>query len=115
MRRLIIIILIAIGFWSARASAENETGIQAPKRPVTLAVAALAVKHIASFPALTPPAKGTLIISERAAIVVHGDRFEVLGDSKVAIYDNQRHDKLWYYWLSPGMFFDIRSRAVIGK
>jgi cyanophycinase len=51
-------------------------------------------------------------IDEKTAIVVQGDRFQVLGDSKVAIYDNQKHDKLWYYWLTPGTVFDLRSRAI---
>ena len=49
-------------------------------------------------------------IDERAAIMVRGDRFEVLGDSKVAIYDNQKHENKWYYWLTPGAIFDLRSR-----
>jgi cyanophycinase len=52
-------------------------------------------------------------IDEKTAIVIQGDRFQVLGDSKVAIYDNQKHDKLWYYWLSPGTVFDLHSRAVV--
>ena len=52
-------------------------------------------------------------IDERTAILVQGDRFEVLGDSKVAIYDNQKHENRWYYWLAPGSLFDLRKRAVI--
>ena len=52
-------------------------------------------------------------IDERTAILVRGDRFEVMGDSKVAIYDNQKHEKTWYYWLSPGTVFDLKSRAVV--
>ena len=52
-------------------------------------------------------------IDERAAILVRGDRFEVLGDSKVAIYDNQKHDNRWYYWLSPGTIFDLITRAIV--
>src|SRR5207249_6625560 len=52
-------------------------------------------------------------IDERAAILVRGDRFEVLGDSKIAIYDNQKHDNRWYYWLSPGTIFDLITRAIV--
>lgn len=51
-------------------------------------------------------------IDERTAILVQGDQFEVLGDSKVAIYDNRKHGNKWYYWLSPGAFFNLRARAV---
>lgn len=52
-------------------------------------------------------------IDERAAIVVRGEQFEVLGDSKVAIYDDRRHEKSWYYWLTPGAVFDLRTRALV--
>jgi cyanophycinase len=52
-------------------------------------------------------------IDERTAILVRGKQFEVLGDSKVAIYDNRRHENRWYYWLAPGAVFDLRTRAVV--
>jgi cyanophycinase len=52
-------------------------------------------------------------IDERAAILVRGGRFEVLGDSKVAVYDDRRHGNKWYYWLGPGAVFDLRTRAVL--
>jgi cyanophycinase len=52
-------------------------------------------------------------IDERTAILVKQDQFEVLGDSKVAIYDNRKHEKLWYYWLTPGTKFDLRARSVV--
>jgi cyanophycinase len=52
-------------------------------------------------------------IDERTAILIRGARFEVLGDSKVAIYDNQKHENHWYYWLNPGTFFDLRTRAIV--
>jgi cyanophycinase len=52
-------------------------------------------------------------IDERTAILVRGGRFQVLGDSKVAVYDDRRHENRWYYWLSPGTFFDLRTRAVV--
>lgn len=41
-------------------------------------------------------------IDEKAGIVVKGDRFEVFGKGRVAIYDNKKYDRNWYYWLSPG-------------
>ncbi|HTP34369.1 MAG TPA: cyanophycinase [Candidatus Acidoferrales bacterium] len=46
-------------------------------------------------------------IDEPAAIVVQGNRFEVIGTGKVAIYDNQPHPGAWYYWLNPGDRFDL--------
>jgi cyanophycinase len=49
-------------------------------------------------------------IDEKAAIVVQGEQFEVIGEGRVAIYDNQKHGSTWYYWLSPGDKFDLRTR-----
>jgi cyanophycinase len=54
-------------------------------------------------------------IDERAAILVRGDEFQVLGDSKVAIYDGRRHGNRWYYWLAPGAVFSLRTRAVVTR
>ena len=54
-------------------------------------------------------------IDERAAILVRGEEFRVLGDSKVAIYDNRRHENRWYYWLTPGTVFSLRTRAVVAR
>lgn len=54
-------------------------------------------------------------IDERAAILVRGDEFRVLGDSKVAIYDDRRHGNHWYYWLDPGTVFSLRTRAVLAQ
>lgn len=51
-------------------------------------------------------------IDEKAAIIVKGDRFEVFGQGRVAIYDNQKHGSNWYYWLSPGDRFDLRTRTA---
>jgi cyanophycinase len=45
-------------------------------------------------------------IDEATAIVVHGDRFDVVGASKVAIYEHGRP----YYFLSPGDRFDLANR-----
>ncbi|MBI3682640.1 MAG: cyanophycinase [Acidobacteria bacterium] len=52
-------------------------------------------------------------IDESTAIVVTGDRFEVIGESKVAIYDPRRPpspDGKRYYLLSSGDRFDLDSR-----
>lgn len=51
-------------------------------------------------------------IDDEAAIVVQGGRFEVIGEGRVAIYDNKKHGGDWYYWLSPGDKFDLRSRTA---
>lgn len=51
-------------------------------------------------------------IDEKAAIVVQGDQFEVIGEGRVAIYDNKKHGSSWYYWLAPGTVFDLRGRRV---
>jgi cyanophycinase len=52
-------------------------------------------------------------IDEKAAIVVEGDGFVVIGEGRVAIYDNQKHGTAWYYWLSPGDSYDLQSRAAL--
>ena len=54
-------------------------------------------------------------LDERAALIVHGDRFEVIGEGRVAIYENKKHGGNWYYWLSPGDSFDLKTRTRIGK
>lgn len=51
-------------------------------------------------------------IDESTAIVVHGDEFEVIGKSKVAIYDGKDHDGKKYYFLSAGQKFDLKKRKV---
>lgn len=53
-------------------------------------------------------------IDEGTAIVVQGNRFEVLGESKVAIYTKElldRGDAPPYEWLVPGEQFDVRLRT----
>jgi len=54
-------------------------------------------------------------IDETAAIVVQSDVFEVIGAGRVAIYDNVKHDGNWYYWLTCGDRFDLRSRKVLPR
>ena len=48
-------------------------------------------------------------IDEDAALVVEGNRFEVIGTGRAAIYDNQKRDGSWYYWLKPGERFDLAT------
>lgn len=52
-------------------------------------------------------------IDESTAVVVQGDRFEVIGKSKVAIYDGQDHDGKRYYFLEPGARFDLHDRKPL--
>jgi len=52
-------------------------------------------------------------LDEPAAIVVHGDRLEVIGRSVVGIYDGKDHDGKRYYFLAPGEQFDLRSRKRV--
>ena len=47
-------------------------------------------------------------IDEGTAIVVQGDQFEVIGASKVAIYENGKP----YFFLSPGDRFDLAIRQT---
>jgi cyanophycinase len=51
-------------------------------------------------------------IYEGAAIVVHGDSFEVIG-GQVRIYDGNRHNGAFYYSLSPGQIFDLGRRHLV--
>jgi hypothetical protein len=48
-------------------------------------------------------------IDEDAALIVEGNRFEVIGTGRVAIYDNQQRDGSWYYWLKSGERFDLST------
>jgi cyanophycinase len=54
-------------------------------------------------------------LSEGTAIVVTGDRFEVIGKWKVAIHDNTRQYQPWekpYFVLSPGDVYNMKNRTV---
>ncbi len=54
-------------------------------------------------------------LSEGTAIVVTGDRFEVIGKWKVAVHDNTRIYQPWekpYYVLSPGDVYNMKTRAI---
>lgn len=55
-------------------------------------------------------------LDESTAIVVKGDEFEVIGDSKCAIYDKNYKpgtDGRKFYYLSPGDRFDLKGRKVL--
>ena len=55
-------------------------------------------------------------LDESTAIVVQGDRFEVIGKSKVAIYDPKRKTPAGgerYYFLNVGDRFDLKKRQKI--
>ena len=53
-------------------------------------------------------------IDENTAIVVQGDRFEVMGQSLVAIYDHNRtlDSGGLFYFLAPGDSFDLVTRQA---
>ena len=54
-------------------------------------------------------------LSEGTAIIVSGDRFEVVGKWKVAVHDNTRLYQPWekpYFVLSPGDVYNMKARKV---
>ena len=54
-------------------------------------------------------------LSEGTAIIVTGDRFEVMGTWKVAVHDNTRLYQPWekpYFVLSPGDVFNMTTRKI---
>ena len=54
-------------------------------------------------------------LSEATAIVVQGDRFEVMGAWKVAVHDNTRLYQPWekpYFVLSAGDVYNMKTRKV---
>ncbi len=54
-------------------------------------------------------------LSENTAIVVNGDRFEVIGAWKVAVHDNTRVYQPWekpYYVLSAGDVYNLATRKI---
>jgi cyanophycinase len=57
-------------------------------------------------------------LDESTAIVVQGDRFEVIGKSKVAIYDPKYKPAAGaerYYFLTSGTRFDLKKRRVVSE
>jgi cyanophycinase len=54
-------------------------------------------------------------LSEGTAIIVAGDRFEVVGKWKVAVHDSTRLYQPWekpYFVLSPGDVFNMKARKI---
>ena len=54
-------------------------------------------------------------LSEGTAIIVTGDRFEVLGTWKIAVHDNTRMYQPWekpYYVLSQGDVYNMKTRKI---
>jgi len=54
-------------------------------------------------------------LSENTAIIVNGDRFEVMGAWKVAIHDNTRLCQPWekpYYVLAAGDVYNMKTRKI---
>jgi len=54
-------------------------------------------------------------LSEGTAIVVDGDRFQVIGKWKVAVHDNTRAYQPWekpYYVLSVGDVYNMKTRTI---
>jgi cyanophycinase len=47
---------------------------------------------------------------ESTAIVVQGDKFEIIGDGKVAITDGKQRESKPYYFLNVGEKFDLKKR-----
>ena len=54
-------------------------------------------------------------LDEPAAVVVQGDRLEVIGRSVVGIYDGKDHDGKKYFFVAPGEQLDLRSRRRLGR
>lgn len=46
-------------------------------------------------------------LDDEVALIVRGNRFEVIGQGGVAVYDNFPKEGAWYYWLKPGDSFDL--------
>jgi cyanophycinase len=54
-------------------------------------------------------------LSEGTAIIVAGDKFEVMGKWKVAVHDNKRLYQPWekpYFVLSAGDVYDMKARRI---
>ncbi len=54
-------------------------------------------------------------LDEPSAVVVKGDRFQVIGQTVVGIYDGKDHDGKKYYFLSSGEQFDLRERRRVSS
>ena len=54
-------------------------------------------------------------IDEGTALVVRGDTAEVIGESRVAIYDRDDPEEREFYFLDAGTRFDLAARRVLAK
>jgi cyanophycinase len=54
-------------------------------------------------------------LEDTAGLLVIGDTAEVIGSGRAAIYDDSRHERLWYYWLQPGDRLDLKLRRRLGR
>jgi cyanophycinase len=54
-------------------------------------------------------------IDESTAVVVEGDRFEVIGRGVVGVYDGKNHDGKRYYFLAPGERYDLKERRRVSS
>ena len=52
-------------------------------------------------------------IDEPAAVVVQGDRLQVVGKGVVAVYDGKDHDGKSYYFLAAGERYDLKHRRRV--
>jgi len=48
-------------------------------------------------------------LDDDVALIVRGNRFEVIGKGGVAVYDNLPKEGAWYSWLKPGDSFDLAT------
>jgi cyanophycinase len=116
----------AIGSYLVRGSKEGATIMMAPgyeegfgfMRPVAIDQHLMQRRRendLIQVIALKPEVLG-IGIDESTAIVVTGDLFEVIGESRVAIYDanyGPGPDGKQYYWLQRGDRFNIRTRRRV--
>jgi cyanophycinase len=54
-------------------------------------------------------------LDDQAAVVVQGDRLEVIGKGRVGVYDGKDHDGKRYYFLAVGDRFDLKGRTPLPK
>jgi cyanophycinase len=54
-------------------------------------------------------------IDESTAVVVEGDRFEVIGRGVVGVYDGKNHDGKRYYFLASGERYDLKQRRRVSS
>ena len=53
-------------------------------------------------------------IDESTAAIVQGDRLEVAGNGRIAVYDGKTHEGgRSYHWLAAGTQFDLKDRRIV--